>query len=137
DPSLAGQSRIVDMNATPLLQFSGNEVYGASQNGMTVWWLGAFFETPKSSAGTIQNLHVWHQSGWGFYGYETNQLVIDGYTARGDVSKLSNPYEMATGMWFADYMTRQLVVRNADIQGMAVGIMTPTNVGRGTVADTT
>lgn len=137
DPSVAGQSRIVDMNATPLLQFSGNEVYGASQNGVTVWWLGAYFETPKGPAGTVQDLRVWHQSGWGFYGYETNQLVVDGYTARGDVSKLSNPFEGVTGMWFADYMTRQLVIRNADIQGMAVGIMTPTNVGRGTVADTT
>src|SRR5262249_35053866 len=34
-------------------------------------------------------------------------------------------------------MTRNLVIRNADIQGMAVGIMTPTNVGRAMPGATT
>jgi hypothetical protein len=137
DLSVAGQTISQDMNAIPLLEFNGNEVYGATQNGLTLWWIGAFFETVKGNAGTVQNFTVWHHSGWGFFGYETNNLVIDGFTARGNTSVLSNRYEGVTGIWFADYMTRNVVIRNADIQGMATGIMTPTNVGRGLPGATT
>jgi hypothetical protein len=137
DPSVSGQSRQVDMNATPLLQFSGNEAYGAMSSGLTVWWLGTFFETVKGAAGTVQSFRAWNFSGWGIFGYETNNLVIDGFVARGDSSALANAYENVTGIWFADYMTRNLVIRNADIQGMAVGIMTPTNVGRAMPGATT
>src|SRR5262249_50662706 len=137
DLSVAGQVQYQDMNAIPLLEFSGNEVYGASQNGLTLWWLGTYFETAKGNAGTVKDFTVWHHHGWGFFGYESNNLVIDGFTARGDASVLVNPYEGVTGLWFADYMTRNLVIRNADIQGLAVGIMTPTNVGRAMPGATT
>jgi hypothetical protein len=137
DPSVSGQSRQVDMNATPLLQFSGNEAYGAMSSGLTVWWLGTSFETVKGAAGTVQNFRAWNFTGWGIFGYETNNLVIDGFVARGDTSALANSYVNVTGIWFADYMTRNVDIRNADIQGMAVGIMTPTNVGRGLPGATT
>jgi len=132
DMSVAGQTKSQDMNAIPLLEFSGNEVYGATQDGLTLWWIGTFGDgAPKGNAGTVKNFTVWHHFGWGYFGYETNNLVIDGFTARGDTSILSNPYEGVRGMWFADYMTRGLVVKNADIQGMATGIMTPVNMGHG------
>jgi PKD repeat protein len=137
DPSISGQSVQVDMNATPLLQFAGNEAYGAMSSGMTVWWLGTSFETVKGVAGTVQGFRAWNFYGWGIFGYETNSLVIDGFVARGDPTALANAYENVTGIWFADYMTRNVDVRNADIQGMAVGIMTPTNVGRGPSGATT
>jgi PKD repeat protein len=137
DPSISGQSALVDMNATPLLQFTGNEAYGAMSSGLTVWWLGTSFETVKGVAGTVQGFRAWNFYSWGAFVYETNGLVIDGFVARGDSSALANPYETVTGIWFADYMTRNVDVRNADIQGMAVGIMTPTNVGRGPTGATT
>lgn len=137
DLSVAGQTSPQDMNALPLLEFSGNEVYGATQNGLTLWWIGTSFETVKGNAGTVKNFTVWHHHGWGIFGYETNNLVIDGFTARGNAGILSNPYEGVTGIWFADYMTRNLVIRNADIQGMATGIVTPTNVGRAMPGATT
>ena len=44
DPALAGQSTSVNMNGTPLLQFSGNEVYGATPNGLSLWWIGALLQ---------------------------------------------------------------------------------------------
>src|SRR5262245_42405336 len=125
------------MNGTPLLEFARNEAYGATPGGLTVWWLGTYFETIKGTAGTIKDFRVWHHHSWGIFGYETNQLVIDGFVARGNPGIVSNPYENVTGIWFADYMTRNLVVRNADIQGMANGIITPTNVGRGMPGATT
>ena len=66
------------MNGTPLAGFSDNEVYGAAVNGMTYWWLGASWETPHSPAGVIKNLTAWHTYGWPLFGYESNQLTIDG-----------------------------------------------------------
>jgi len=93
DPSVSGQSRQIDMNGTPLLQFQGNEVYGATPNGMTAWWLGTYFETVKGNAGVIKDFVVWHHHKWGYFGYETNNLTIDGFIARGDATILpSHPY---------------------------------------------
>ena len=47
DPSQPGQSTSVCMNAIPLLDFSGNEVYGATARGFSTWWLGTVFESPR------------------------------------------------------------------------------------------
>jgi hypothetical protein len=127
DPTQPGQWTLVDMNAIPLMEFSGNEVYGATPNGLTLWWIGTFFETPKGQAGTVQDFQIWNVHGWGYFGYETNQLVIDHFVARGDPNVLSNPYDDNTGLWFADYMTRRLVVQNANIQNMGTGIHAPIN----------
>jgi hypothetical protein len=56
---------------------------------------------------------------------------------RGDESQLNNQYMYVTGINFDDYMTHNLVIQNADIQGMATGIESPFMVGRGTsVMDT-
>jgi PKD repeat protein len=122
DPSIAGQSVSVDMNATPLLDFTNNEVYGATPNGMTVWWIGAFFTTPKGNAGVIKDLHVWNQYQWGYFGYETNNLTIDGFVERGNPAITEG---ISKGMWFADYQQKGLVIQNADIQGESCGIQTP------------
>ena len=71
------------MNATPLLQFSGNEVYGATPNGLTLWWIGAFDDT-GGPRGHVEDLQVWNLFQMGLLRYETNQLTIDGFVARGD-----------------------------------------------------
>ena len=38
DPTQPGESISVNMNEIPLLQFSGNEVYGATPDGLELWW---------------------------------------------------------------------------------------------------
>jgi hypothetical protein len=119
------------MNATPLLNFSGNEAYGAMPRGFATWWLGTLFETPHGSAGTLKNSVVWNQYDAGYFTYETNNLVIDGFVARGDASQLSNPYNYTQGLFFGDYMTRNAIVMNLDIQDEGTGIKVPQNVGRG------
>ena len=48
-------------------------------SGLTVWWLGTSFETVKGPAGTVQGFRAWNFFGWGVFGYETNNLVIDGW----------------------------------------------------------
>jgi hypothetical protein len=130
DPALAGQSTSVNMNAIPLLQFSGNEVYGATPNGLSLWWIGAFYRTPLGNAGTVQNFVVWHQHNWGYFGYETNNLTISGFIALGDPNVTEG---ISKGMWFADYMQQGLVITDANIQGEAVGIESP-QVSNGAIA---
>ena len=121
DPTISGQSLSVNMNATPLLDFSNNEVYGASPNGMTYWWLGSYYLTDLGPAGVIKDFHVWNQYNWGIFGYESNDLTIDGFVGRG-----SYPIgELTTGLFFSDYMQRNLTITHADIQGMRTGIDAP------------
>ncbi len=135
DPSQPGQSKSVNMNATPLLNFSGNQVYGATSRGFATWWLGTQFETSVGSAGTLKDSVVWNQFNAGYFTYETTNLVIDGFTARGDASQLSNPYISTVGLYFGDYMTRNAAVKNLDIQDEATGVVVPSNVGRGGASD--
>jgi hypothetical protein len=139
DPALAGQSKNVNMNDTPLLDFANNEVYGATQSGMTLWWIGTFGDTFYTDAqvSVVKNFIAWNFATRGFYGYPTNNVTIDGLVIRGDESQLSNPYNYVTGVNFDDYMTRNLVIQNADIQGMATGIESPFMVGRVPTMDTT
>jgi hypothetical protein len=134
DPSVNGVS--VNMNAIPLLLFSGNEVYGATARGFSTWWLGTIFETPDGNAGTMKNSVVWNQFEAAYFAYETNNLVIDGFTVRGDASQQDNPYLGSYGIVFGDYMTRNAVVKNVDIQNEAVGVFVPVHVGRYTTPGT-
>jgi PKD repeat protein len=121
DPGVAGT--IVNMNGTPLLEFSGNTVYGASENGMAVWWLGIGLNV-TGTAGVVKNLTEWNVFGWGFFGYDSNGLTIDGMVAYGDVAHVA-PGNLATGIWFGDYSQTNLVIQNCDLQGFAEGLITP------------
>jgi hypothetical protein len=64
-------------------------------------------------------------------------VTIDGAVILGDFSRLANPYNLTQGINFDDYMTRNLVIRNCDIEGMTVGISAPMMVGRVEAMDTT
>jgi hypothetical protein len=122
DPSVSGQSVAVDMNGTPLREFSGNQVYGATPNGLSLWWLGTSYRTVKGNAGTVKNFVVWHQFSYGYFGYETNNLTLDGFVVRGD-SQVGEG--LSRGLWFADYYQKGLVITNADIQGEENGLVMP------------
>ena len=97
DPSQAGQSKALNMNDTPILQFAGNSVYGATSSGMTVWWIGTFGDNFYSDArvSVVKDLTAWHIGTRAFYGYPTNNLTIDGLVVRGDASFASNGYNYA------------------------------------------
>ncbi|QDV39733.1 PA14 domain-containing protein [Tautonia plasticadhaerens] len=124
DKMMDGQSTTVDMNATPLLEFARNETYGATRNGLALWWLGAYYREARGDAGVVEDFRVWHQHGWGSFVYETNNLTLDGFVDQGDMTGRITGY-WAKGLYFADYMQRGLVIRDADIQGMEVGIDMP------------
>jgi PKD repeat protein len=132
DPSVAGQSISIDPAATPLLQFSGNEAYGALSTGMTVWNIGVYDTTTlvaNMGQSVVKDFVVWNQVHFGFYGYPTQNFLFDHFVGRGDASTLSNSNTGTIGLFFSDYMTTNCVVNNADIQGEQTGILVPSKVG--------
>jgi PKD repeat protein len=133
DPSASGQGKTINMNDTPLLQFSGNEVYGATPSGMTMWWIGTMSDAfyPDAQLSVMKDFVAWHFTTRGFFGYQTNNLTIDGLVLRGDFNNLNSGAQSMdiTGVIFEDYLTRNLVIQNADIQGMGHGIEAPFMVG--------
>jgi hypothetical protein len=118
------------MMAVPLLEFANNEVYAANA-GITFWNLGAtccteVFDVPES---VVSNTTLWHLGGAGYYGYASNKVVFDGWKQRGDARVLSDPNDGASAFDFGDYIVRNTVIRNADIQGLRVGIILPLKIG--------
>ncbi|MBI3263418.1 MAG: G8 domain-containing protein, partial [Acidobacteria bacterium] len=128
DTTVPGQYVTVDMNATPFREFARNEAYGATRGGFNYWWIGAFgaMLKPVTSSGVLQDLRAWHINNWAIFGYESNQLVIDHLVVRGDLNLVNND---TIGVYLADYVSSNLVIRNADIQGINRGIVPSTHSG--------
>jgi hypothetical protein len=131
DTSIAGQGTTIDMSATPLLQFDNNEVYGDTSSAMTLWFIGARFQSTVHNIGAsvIKDFHVWHQSLYGVFGYPTNNVVFDHMVVRGDQNIAAHGGDLSQALFFSDYLTGNLVVQNADIQGEHYGIGISAKVG--------
>ena len=114
DTSLTAESVAFDTTDAPILEFANNEAYGTMQTGMACGW-----------SGTITNFTVWHSTRHGLTGTPTDTLTIDRITVLGDAANLKGPYESSAGVWLANYMSKNVVVRNADVQGMRTGIASP------------
>jgi hypothetical protein len=129
--SSSTQSTIVDGNNTPLLQFENNEAYGAMQGGMTYWWINsqdpAAYATAQLSV--VKNFTAWHIYNKNVYIYPGQKVTFDGLKIRGEYSDLSRC--CGDGVFFADYMAKEIVITNSDIQGMKSGIIAPES-GHGT-----
>lgn len=125
DPA-AGQCTIYNGNALPLLEFANNEVYGPTEIGLSIWWLGTLDTQPLPIAGSVvRDFRVWHHSRYGYYGYPANKLTFDGFVARGNKSVIANQHEFILGIWFGDYMNQDVIIRRADIQNLRTGIVPP------------
>jgi len=74
---------------------------------------------------SISNFRVWNAWRNGVTGLPTDKLLVDSVVVRGDKSVLTNEYENPVGVWFANYMSKSIVVRNANVQGMRVGVASP------------
>ena len=129
DPSVPGQSVQINMNDTPLLDFTGNQVYGKTPNGLTYWWLGTVSSSPYADASpsVIKNFQVWNVYQWGIYGYESNKLTIDGFVDLGDPAVTVGWGPM--GIYFEDYYQNDLTITNAKIEDLNVGIQAPMGTG--------
>ena len=127
-PHMNGQFKVINMGATPLLEFARNEGYGVMQKGFDIWEVGGrgndLEDVPNSF---IRDLRLWHFSREGIFTYRSHRLFIDGYVARGDFTTSNSPYAGGAMAIRFDhqYVTRLMTVRNADIQGLLIGIGTP------------
>jgi hypothetical protein len=125
DPHMS-DGEIVEANAIGINSFVGNETY-AVPNGLTVWWECTYGDVPTDGcSSSIESFHVWHHHRWGYFGYPVSNMVVNDFVARGDPDVLTNPYEHVAGLDFSDYIHRNLVITNADIQNMHTGIHMPT-----------
>jgi hypothetical protein len=126
DPSKDGEFTLVESNDIPLLEFTGNEAYGAIQTGVSIGWNG-----------TLSDSRVWHASRYAVTAFPLDRLTIDGFVGRGDAALLGDVLENPTGIWFGDYAAKDIRVRNANVQGLRVGVASPfihrttTETGRG------
>ncbi len=128
DPKVSGHP--VNMMSVPLREFSSNEFYGVHR-GITVWNLGAnccadVYDVPVS---TFLNTRMWNVGVLGFYGYGENRVTFDGWVHYNDPSRLTSQHENAPSFYFGDYIARNIVIRQADIQGLRIGIYAPIKAG--------
>jgi len=116
-----------------ILQFERNEVYGATESGLTFWWVGTSFDVPNTSVETsvIKDIRVWHVYNKGIYQYQSYRVLIDGFVLRGTNYASSACCQMAYEA--GDYFGKDITLRNIDIQGMKVGLQLPVHAGNGTV----
>jgi hypothetical protein len=123
DTSVSGQYTTKDGNALPVLEFSGNEVYGATGGGLTYWWIGTFGRGyPRATQDTIfKNLHIWHVFNAPIFHYQAMRIIHDGLIIRGK-DPASNPACCGTGVTMMDYAANGITFRNVNIQGMKTGI---------------
>ena len=114
DTSKDSETKALDTTDAALLEFTGNEAYGAVQTGLAVGWNGE-----------VRDFRVWNTSRHGITATPTDRLVVDGLTARGDQSILSDEFAGSTGVWVGNYISKNIVIRNADVQGMRLGVQSP------------
>ena len=50
---------------------------------------------------------------------------MDRLTVRGDSSMLADQLENPAGVWLNDYRSKKVIVSNANVQGMRVGVLSP------------
>jgi hypothetical protein len=122
---------MIDAHTLPVAEFSNNEVYGATESGLTYWWIGAWGtgNTRTTARSTFHNLRVWHVHNRAVFNYESALITIDGLVVRG--GNVQNPACCGQGIQGADYWADEWIIRNADIQGMDTGIW-PSHMSRGT-----
>ena len=126
DPSKEGEFVDLDTTSAPVLEFTGNEAYGALQTGVAIGWNA-----------TLTNTRVWHASRHALTAFPADRLTVEGFEARGDPAVLSAQLEAPTGIWFNNYAAKTVTIRDANIQGLRVGIASPffvridTEPGRG------
>jgi len=114
DTSLDKETKVVDTTAASVLEFANNEAYGAIQTGVALGWNG-----------TIQNFRVWNAGRHGITATPADKLTVDTVTVRGDKTILADEFASPAGVWVDNYLSKSIVIRNANVQGMRSGVSSP------------
>ena len=119
DTSMAAESIQFDTERATVSEFSNNEAYGALQSGVSWAWSGA-----------VTNFTVWHASTSGVIAMPTEKAVVDKLVVRGDSSALASATENPVGVLVANYVSKNVSVVNANVQGTRIGVSSPFYYGR-------
>jgi hypothetical protein len=114
DTSIDKETKLIDTTDAAVLEFTGNEAYGAIQTGVALGWNGS-----------ITNFRVWNPSRHGITATPTDRLTVENVTVRGDKSVLANEFESPAGVWVGNYFAKSIAIHNANVQGMRTGISSP------------
>ena len=114
DTSLDAETKLIDTTSAAVLEFAGNEAYGAIQTGVAMGWNG-----------TLQNFRVWNSTRHGVTATPADKLTVDTITVRGDKAVLADEFESPAGVWVDNYLSKSIVIRNANVQGMRTGVSSP------------
>src|SRR5262249_39485904 len=114
---------VQDGNAIAVRKFDTNEVYGATESGLTFWWIGAFDIEPRPVGESVfKNLRVWHVFNRAVDHYPANRVTVDGLIVRSSADEAgSNGLCCQLGVDFGDYYGKDITYRNFDIQGRITG----------------
>jgi len=123
DPNIDAQAKMLDTTLAPVIEFANNEAYGGMVTGATWGWNG-----------TVANFRVWHPSRQGFTATPTDTMVLDHITILGDTRIMNNGpndrfgmgiWQNPIGVWISNYMAKGVVVKDANIQGLRAGVVSP------------
>jgi hypothetical protein len=114
DTSEEGGYVLRDTTVMPVLEFAHNEAYGAMQTGVAIGWNA-----------TLEDTRVWHTTLNAVTAFPADWLTVHKLTVRGDPRALVHEFESPTGIWFGDYTSKTVLVRDADVRGVRVGIESP------------
>jgi hypothetical protein len=134
NPLIPGQFTLVNMNATaigstPTSRFDNNEVYGASQGGMSYYWINSVNGSPQNAGmSTLNDFTAWHFYGFGIFGYQSYRLTLERYTAIGDQVVTNSGTVANQGFIESDYVAQDTLFDHANLQNLWVGIATPANM---------
>ena len=120
DTTVPGQYTLTNLYSLPLREFVDNEAYMVNV-GLTAWWLGTHYHTPRATQeSVVKGFKVWNSWSYGWYGYHTHRLVIDGMVTRGSAAGIGCCNAAFTGN---DYFTSDFTIQNSDLQGMLDGVI--------------
>ncbi|TWT89751.1 G8 domain protein [Pseudobythopirellula maris] len=132
----ASESSVVNLVEEAVDNFYGNEFYGATREGVSIWTIGNRELQPGAKANRISDTKAWHISDRGINFYYSSAYEIDGWLQRGEAGKIgrttvnggpSNQTPNAAIVHGGAHASES-IVRNADIQNMTIGYL---NRGRG------
>ena len=139
DTSVAGQYTTLAGNAMPLLEMVGNETYGVIADGLT--YLVALHARFRPHPGMPAQHGARHERYGTRPATATTAIrpAASPSTASWSVATRRSPHPAAASsagiFFFGDYMNKDLVVRNADVQGIKAFILPYFGNGTATVED--
>jgi hypothetical protein len=118
DMANEGETSSVTPQRQPLLEFRGNEVYGGSAAGFTVWHLGTDgYDLPSMPESVVKDFRVWHVYQAAVWNYPVNRMTIDGLAYRVDAAQV---FYWEAAVQSGDYQDVDLTIRGGDIHAGAV-----------------